>query len=67
MFIKSAVEKLEQGAKVAENYKVWLHFYGNNVISYFLKRPETKQIGNSMNIDLTRWLRNPKLPYLVRF
>lgn len=60
-----AVENTEQGAKLAENFKIWTHFYGNNVIPYFLKRPETKQIGNSMSIDLTRWLRHPKLPYLV--
>ncbi|ODN06081.1 Pyridoxal-dependent decarboxylase domain-containing protein 1 [Orchesella cincta] len=65
IFLNAAVENLEKGVKLAETFKVWTHFYGNNVTAYFLKRPETKQIGNSFTIDLTKWLKNPKLPYLT--
>ncbi|CAL8109256.1 unnamed protein product [Orchesella dallaii] len=67
IFLNAAVENLEKGVKLAETFKVWTHFYGNNVTAYFLKRPETKQIGNSFTIDLTRWLKNPKLPYLTMY
>lgn len=65
IFGSTAVENLENAAKVAEAYKLWTHFYGNNVIAYFLKRPEANQIGNSLTLDLSRWVKNPKLPYLV--
>jgi hypothetical protein len=63
--MNTAVQNLEKGVKLAESYKIWVHFYGNNVLAYFLKRTESNYLGSSFTLDLTRWLKNPKLPYLV--
>jgi len=66
LFVALAVQNLERGVRLAESLDIWVHLYGNNVLAYFLRRPESSQIGNSFTIDFTRWLKNPKLPFLVR-
>ena len=61
------MQNLEKGVKLAESHKMWVHFYGNNVLAYFLKRPESSHLGSSFTLDLTRWLKTPKLPYLTLY